>query len=139
MQGEVRFPAHRQYELTRIEISNAMMALLAGSQLAAHLLKLTEGSTRLLPEVFPRVEHIGRFNLTSGVARKILDDAESHLGAMAVPYALALHEDYLKSCLHMLEDAGKVPRGTAERAKLAFQHQKIEQASNAQFSPDSLV
>lgn len=64
-----------------------MPALLAGAQLASHLLVLTEGSDRLLPEVYPRVPHIGRFNLTSDAARRILDSADTHLGAMSVPYA----------------------------------------------------
>jgi hypothetical protein len=95
--GVVRFASYRQYDAARTDASNAMMALLAGAQLASHLLKLTEGSERLLPEVYPRVPHIGRFNLTSEAAREILDTADTHLGAMGVPYALAIHEDYLKT------------------------------------------
>lgn len=136
---EVRFAAHRDYEKARVDTSNAMMALLAGSQLAAHLLKLTEGSDRLLPEVFPRVEHIGRFNLTTDAAQLLLDDADQHLGAMGVPYALALHEDYLKTCLSLLESDGKCTAGTAERTKLAYQHRRIESATGARFSADCLT
>ena len=115
-----------------------MMALLAGSQLASHLLQLTEGSDRLLPEVFPRVEHIGRFNLTSEVARQILKDADAHLGAMSVPYALSLHEDYLKTCLGFLETAGKCSAGT-HKIRLADQHAEIERATGGTFSAESLV
>ena len=62
----VEYLQYRQYEAARIEASNSMMALLAGAQLATHLLQLTEGSNRLLPEVFPQVPHIKRFNLTTG-------------------------------------------------------------------------
>lgn len=98
----VRFPGYRDWEEKRVEASNAMMGLLAGAQLAAHLLKLTEGSNHLLPEVFPQVDHIGRFNLTTQEASAILASADTHLGAMSVPYALALHEDYLKTCLGLL-------------------------------------
>jgi hypothetical protein len=98
----VQFAAYRRYEATRAEANNSMMGLLVGAQLAAHLLKLTEGSQRLIPEVFPQVAHIGRINLTSEAARGILVDAESHLGAMSVPYVLALHEDFLKTCVELL-------------------------------------
>lgn len=54
----VRFADYRTYEAKRVDASNAMMGLLAGAQLASHLLQLTAGSERLLPEVFPRVRHI---------------------------------------------------------------------------------
>ena len=90
---EVRFADYRRYEAHRVEASNAMMALLAGAGMASHLLQLTHGSRHLLPEVFPQVPHIGRFNLRTEVARQILDAADTHLGAMSIPYALALHDD----------------------------------------------
>src|SRR4051794_22548503 len=135
----VRFPAYREYEQTGTEASNAMMALLAGAQLASHLLQLTEGSARLLPEVYPRVPHIGRFNLTSEAARGILDAADVHLGAMSVPYALAIHEDFLKICLGLLEHAGRVNPGTANNVKLANQHETIEQATGGKFGADSFA
>lgn len=135
----VRYALYRAYEADRVEASNAMMALLAGAQLASHLLKLTEGSDRLLPEVFPRVAHIRRFNLTSEAANGILVSAETHLGAMGVPYALAIHEDYLKSALKLLERAGTVRRGTAERSKLATQHRLIAEATGMQFDVTSLA
>lgn len=135
----VRYALYRAYEADRVEASNAMMALLAGAQLASHLLKLTEGSSRLLPEVFPSVAHIRRFNLTSEAANEILSSAETHLGAMGVPYALAIHEDYLKSALSLLERGGVVRRGTAERSKLATQHRLIAEASGTSFDVTSLA
>lgn len=102
----VRFGAYRQYEQTRTEASNAVMGLLAGAGMAAHMLRLTDGSDRLLPEIFPKVAHIGRFNLTTDAAREILTAGDVHLGAMAVPYALAIHEDFLKTCLGLLQRGG---------------------------------
>jgi hypothetical protein len=51
---EVRFAEYRRYEARRVEVSNAMMALLAGAGMASHLLQLTRGSRHLLPEVLPR-------------------------------------------------------------------------------------
>lgn len=135
----VRFAAYREYEHSRTEASNAMMALLAGAQLASHLLQLTEGSDRLLPEVYPRVPHIGRFNLTSVAARKILDSADTHLGAMSVPYALAIHEDFLGTCLTLLEQSGRLGTSTADNFKLAQQHAAIERATGGRFGADSLA
>jgi hypothetical protein len=114
------------------------MGLLAGAQLASHLLKLTEGSSHLLPEVFPNVPHIGRFNLTTAEASEILESADTHLGAMAVPYALALHEDYLKTCLTMLAEAGLCTRRAATNSVLSRQHDLIANITGGQFSAESL-
>lgn len=134
----VRFPAYRDWDEKRVEASNAMMGLLAGAQLAAHLLKLTAGSSHLLPEVFPQVGHIGRFNLTTEEASQILAAADTHLGAMSIPYALALHEDYLKSCLRLLCRAGLCPRSAADLS-LAKQHSKIAAVTGRTFDADRLA
>jgi hypothetical protein len=88
----VQFPAYREYEAQRKEVNNSIMALLAGAGLAGNTLQLTQGSVRLLPEIFPAVPHIGRFNLTSEAATALLASADSHLSAMSVPYVLSLHE-----------------------------------------------
>lgn len=135
----VRFPGYREWEEKRVEASNAMMGLLAGAQLAAHLLKLTEGSRHLLPEVFPHVDHIGRFNLTTDEAAAILASADRHLGAMSVPYALALHEDYLKTCLDLLFRAGLCTKSTVSNTKLAAQHSKIAEFTGGSFNAHRLA
>lgn len=135
---EVNFRAYRQYETIRVEASNALMALLAGAQLASHLLILNEGSARLLSEVYPHVQHIRRFNLTSEAARGLLDAADTHLGAMGVPYALAIHEDHLKTCLSLLERASLCTGGTAENTVLARAHGEIERATGGSFTAESL-
>ena len=137
--GLVRYALYRAYEADRIEAGNSMMALLAGAQLASHLLRLTEGSDRLLPEVFPHVPHIRRFNLTSEAANEILLSADAHLGAMGVPYALAIHEDYLTSALALLERGSLVTRGTAASSRLANQHAQIAGATHGSFDPNSLA
>jgi hypothetical protein len=97
---EIRFAQYRRYEARRVAASNAMMALLAGAGMASHLLQLTRGSQYLLPEVFPQVPPIGRLNLRSELAHQILDAADVHLGAMSIPYALAIHDDFLRECIH---------------------------------------
>ena len=104
----VQFLEYRRHDEARTQANNAIMALLAGAHLASHTLQLTEGSAALLPEIFPQVPHIRRFNLRTPVARELLEDAELHLGAMAVPYILAIHEDFVVTCLSMLGDNRRV-------------------------------
>lgn len=133
----VRFAAYRQYEESRVEASNALMALLAGAQLANHLLKLNEGSDRLLPEVYPNVPHIGRVNLKADTAAEILRSADTHLGAMSVPYALAIHEDYMRACLDLLVKASLLT-STKAKANSAEQHATMESATGGTFDPVSL-
>lgn len=110
----MEFPEYRRYESTRQEANNAMMALLAGSQLAAHTLQLTNGSTRLLPEIFPAVEHVSYFNLRTDAATQLLLDTGHHLGAVAVPYALAVHEDFVMTALDLLTAHGHVRRAPGQ-------------------------
>lgn len=102
----VGFPEFRRYEATRQEANNAMVALLAGSKLAAHTLQLTTGSSQLLPEIFPGVEHIKYFNLQTDAATELLLNTGHHLGAVAVPYALAVHEDFIMTVLTLLRQLG---------------------------------
>ena len=102
----IEFPAFRRYEAIRQQANNAMMALLAGSKLAAHTLQLTAGSSRLLPEIFPGVDHITYFNLRTADATDLLTNVGHHLGAVAVPYALAVHEDFVMTVLDMLGTLG---------------------------------
>lgn len=86
-----------------------MMALLAGSGIAAHMLQLTNGSERLLPEMFPQIKYIEYFRLKTERATGLLVDNGHHLGAVAVPYALAVHEDFVTSCIDMLvSDFGRI-------------------------------
>lgn len=137
---EVRFAGYRRYESRRVEASNAMMALLAGAGMASHLLQLTRGSQHLLPEVFPQVPHIGRFNLHTEVAREILDAADTHLGAMSIPYALALHDDFLRDCIDLLFLAGKcTAKEVVAAGSLAAKHPLIERCTLEAFNADSLA
>jgi len=60
---------------------------------------------------------------------------------MSVPYALALHEDFLKTCLDLLARGGRCTKSQADRAKarLATQHAGIEEATGGTFVPDLLA
>jgi hypothetical protein len=133
--GLVRFPAYRQYEELRVDASNALMGLLAGAQLSNHLLQLNRGSDQLLPDVYPNVPHIRRFNLTADAASDILGEADVHLGAMSIAYALALHEDHMKTSLLLLADAGVISRRRAREAHAAGQHALLEETCGRSLDP----
>lgn len=109
MPPTAQFAIYRQYEASRQRANNAIVALLAGSALAAHTLKLTEGSDRLLPEIFPAVPHIERFNLRPTAAAAVIGAAGPHLATVTVPYALAIHEDFVKQCIDWLETSHGIP------------------------------
>jgi hypothetical protein len=105
--AEILYRDYRNYVANRVDVNNAMMALLAGSRLAAHTLQLTAGSTATLAQLFPAVEHIDRFNLRSDSARQLLHDADAHIASVAIPYALATHEEFVTSALDFLEAEGR--------------------------------
>lgn len=104
---EIKFARYRRYESARVDANNSMMALLAGSRLAAHSLQLHEDSPHQLPGLFPKVRDIDRFNLLPGRASELLNSADSHLAAVAIPYALAVYEDFVLDAADLLEADGK--------------------------------
>jgi hypothetical protein len=77
------------------------------------------------------VPHVGRFNLTSTAARDVLVSADRHLGTMAVPYALSIHEDLMRSCIELT--GGTPPQSTARL------HSKLANLTGGQFHADSLA
>jgi hypothetical protein len=127
--GELLYPEYRNYLDTRVTVNNAMMALLAGSRLAGHTLQLTEGSQRTLGELFPAVEHIKRFNLRSDAARSLLHDADHHLASVALPYALATHEDFVISSIDLLRNEGFAIRRAGRSIKAWNMHDVLFNSS----------
>lgn len=104
----VRFPAYRQYTAARIEVNDAMMALLIGARLGQHALSNTPASPEvLLPTLFGQISGIARLNRTAGDAAQLLADAERHLAYMAIPYALTVHSSFLVQAAAMLRDDGR--------------------------------
>lgn len=131
----VRFPEYRQYEQIRTRANDAVMGLLAGAGMATHLLQRTDGSDRLLSEIFPTVPHIKRLDMKSASARAILTSGDVHLGAMTVPYVLGIHEDFIKTCLGILQRAGHALSNAKIRHIKAWkQHEEIERVTGGQFS-----
>jgi hypothetical protein len=137
--AEVHFPDYRIYSESREEANNAMMALLVGSRLAAHTLRLTEGSTRILSDIFPSVPHIGRFNLRTESARQLLLDADTHLGAAAVPYALAVHEDFVMTSLDLLKSSGVIVQKGKKGIKAWNMHEVLFKTMNSSEPQPSLA
>lgn len=136
---EVRYHQYRAYFNQRTEANKAIMAFLAGSQIARHTLTLTTGSDLLLPEVFPNVPHISRFNLKTALAMDVLAEAEAHLGAMAVPYIYAIHEDFVKTgVLRLMARAGSIPYAIANDARSQGMHEAVEGNIKGCFTPASL-
>lgn len=115
---DVLFPAYRKYYASRVQVNDAMAALLVGSKLAGHTLSLTVGSNATLRQLFPSVEHIERFNMKSDLAREFLNSADHHIASVAVPYALATHEDFVMEMLATLKSEGRtlVTHGKQVRA-----------------------
>ena len=134
----VHFPEYRAYEHDRINASDAIMALLAGSRLAENMLRLTTGSTRLLPEIFPAVPHIKRMNLSTASAQSLLAEAEKHLSAMAVPYALAIHEDFVQTCFGLLIRSGQMTQAEADGAKAYSMHGIFERKVGHRLPQESM-
>lgn len=134
----VHFPEYRAYEQARIRASDAIMALLTGSRLAENTLQLTAGSARLLPEIFPAVPHIKRMNLSTASAQSLLAEAETHLSAMAVPYALAIHEDFVQTCFGLLIRAGQMSRAEADATKAYSMHKAFERKIGQTLPHDSM-
>jgi len=101
----VRFPAYRRYSEARIEVNDAMMALLIGARLGEHALRTSAADpSALLPSLFGQIAGIARVNRTAGDAARLLGDAEKHLAYMAIPYALTVHSAFLVSAARMLRD-----------------------------------
>lgn len=137
--SEINFARYREYVEARVEANNAMIALLAGSRLAAHSLQLHEGSPHQLPGLFPAVRDIDRFNLLPNRAAKLLVDADTHLAAVAIPYALAVYEAFVKDAISMLDHEGysvTQDRGALNAGRM---HQTFYDAANASAPSDSVA
>lgn len=134
----LQYPRHRQYDEQRVDANNAVMALLAGSKLATSVLQLTTGSEHRLAELFPSVEHIERLNLRTDDARLILTDAENHVGAMAIPYVMSIHEDYIVALCQALKDAGVMPASSMEGIGPANMHERLVSTTGGSFTPGTL-
>jgi hypothetical protein len=134
----VKYPAYVRAEQERISTNNAMMGLLVGSKLASRTLELTEGSQLTLSAMFPKVEHIGRFDLKTETARQVLNDSESLLGGMAVLYAFGLHEDLMRDMLSLLADDQHISPADVKDIKSFEIHSKFSALTQTTFQSELL-
>jgi len=136
---EVKFARYRRYEEARVDANNSMIALLAGSRLAAHSLQLHEGSPHQLPGLFPTVRDIDRFNLLPGRATELLLGADAHLAAVAIPYALAVYEAFVIDAVDLLEADGKSVDRSRGSTNAGRMHQTFFQAVGSSESNDTIA
>ncbi len=137
--GEIHFQRYREYVAARVDANNAMIALLAGSRLAAHSLQLHAGSPHQLPGLFPAVRDIDRFNLLPDRASALLLDADAHLAAVAIPYALAVYEAFVKDAIDLVRKEGfavSAERGALNAGKM---HTTFYRAVGASEPADTLA
>lgn len=129
----VSYLSYRIHEHQRIQTNDTMMGLLVGSKLAAATLELTAGSAVTLSKMFPRVEHIRRFDHLTDKARAVLSDAEPLLGTMAVPFVMGLHEDLIVGMLKLINAEPNMRVPNLRNAKANNMHSMFEQASGVNF------
>lgn len=122
----IRYVEYEQYEKRRQEANTAINAMLAGCRIASHFLTLTHGATRPLAEIFPSIPRVKGFNLRTQVASDVLNDAEHHLGMMAVPFVQGIHEDYAMTCLKLLNAHGSLSNRRLANASAKTLHSTFE-------------
>jgi hypothetical protein len=127
--SEINFARYRAYVDSRVQANNAMIALLAGSRLSAHSLQLHSGSPHQLPGLFPAVRDIDRFNLLPDRASELLLDADAHLAAVAIPYALAVYEAFVKDAIEMLKGEGYTVVSDRNALNAGRMHQTLYDAA----------
>ncbi|GGD90907.1 hypothetical protein [Microbacterium murale] len=137
--SEVNFHRYREYVRARVEANNAMIALLAGSRLAAHSLQLHEGSPHQLPGLFPAVKDIDRFNLLPGRASELLLDADAHLAAVAIPYALAVYEAFVKDAIALVAEDGFAVSAARGALNAGRMHQTLYEAVETEQPNDTIA
>ncbi|WP_181861048.1 hypothetical protein [Streptomyces diacarni] len=91
-----------------------------------------------LSKIFPHIVEIERFNLSISQASEILENSGSHVAGMALPYLLAMHEDYVRSCLGLLAREGKLTTKKANSTPASKMHATMERAATQDFPVDSL-
>ena len=136
---QVRFPAYRRHDQSRIRVSDATMALLASLRIAQAELASRDPDL-FLPNAFGDVEDLTRLNLRIRHAIPVLGDAERSLAYMAIPFALSVHHAYGMDCLRMVEgsdpdEAGQSDGGFVELSDL---HNRFEQSVGVDLPADLL-
>ena len=125
----VYYPGYREFQLSRIGASDAMMALLVSSRLARHTLTLNEEATLRLPQIFPRVPEIRRLDRTVADTQALIDAAERHLAYMAIPYALSVYGALVVDALLLLNRESKYSGKDPEKLTGGELHNSLKGAT----------
>ena len=136
---QVKFAEFRELERRRADASNTIWAMIVASKMAASTLQLSQGSTETLSEMFPLLGHVARFDMRSDRASQLMEDAEAEMSTMGMTYAIALHEDFVKSCLAMLIPAGRFSKSKLRSTTTVNAHENLETASGHRFDRDALA
>lgn len=136
---EVKFAQFRELEQRRINASNMIWAMIVGSNMAASTLHATRESSQTLSELFPEIAHVKRFDMRSDSAKKLMGNAEIEMSTMGMTYAIALHEDFVKSCLAMLLPLGLISKGKLDDANTSNAHETMSNATGHTFDADALA
>lgn len=104
----LQHPAYREFERWRIETNDAGVAVLLGLRLgAAHLKSLPPVLRReRLPELVD-IEDAQRLNLSGDDVIERMADAEGVYAAMAIPFHVAVFNEFLVTALQMLQADGQ--------------------------------
>jgi hypothetical protein len=119
-------------------MSNSIWAILVGSKIAENALVLSHGSTRTLREIYPSIEHIGRMNLRSEEASRLLLSSETELCVMGLSQSIAVHEDFVKTCLSWLVPIGRVSVTKLAGASTNNVHETLGDAAGRRVDPTTL-
>ncbi|MGD9796868.1 MAG: hypothetical protein AB7H43_08245 [Acidimicrobiia bacterium] len=131
---KIRYPAFRRFDAARIEANNAMVGLLIGTRLSAHLLDSHAGALVLLPQIYPQVRGVDLLNRTVADAQTQISLSEAHLSTMAIPFLQSVFEDLATETARLCGLRGFAPlpseRGQGLEGTLVF----LERCSRSEFS-----
>lgn len=131
---KIRYLAYRRFDAARIEANNAMVGMLIGTRLSAHLLESHAGASVLLPQIYPQVKGVDLLNRTVADAQAQIASSEAHLATMAIPFLQSVFEDLVTETARLCGMRGHTPlpaeRGQGLEGTLRF----LERCSNAEFS-----
>jgi hypothetical protein len=105
----VRHPAFRAFDRWRIEMNDAGIALLVCARIGRAELETASKTSRqtYLPDLFPAIPEIKRLHRKPGDAARLAADAEATYALMAIPFIVAVVNDYLVTIGEMLNQSGK--------------------------------
>lgn len=122
------FPAYRNFNRARISVNDSATAILIGVRLGKFSLENDNFNEEdFLPQLFEEndVQNIKKLNRNVKDAKHLLSQSEKHFSNMAIPYALAVHEAFMKEVITILQANHKIPVDTEIEDSLEKVHEFI--------------